>query len=198
MTDFDMDTNFEVDFTTTDTERFSDGIKDGVAQIGFNVCLRAVIKGGERKVSKRSGSPMILLGLAPLIGETVAELEELTSGRLKPHYLTLPFVNPKVEDHVAPNTVGFLENFVQAEVGQEELPDRRTHKKEYAKAVMRRGKDYWADPLELKDTVVYIVTNSEAEDTYEGKTSSWRGISRVTSYLPKGYTVATTAEEILS
>ena len=194
------DVNFDVDFTDTDTDRFSEKLGGGgtFKTVGFNTCMRAVIVGGEKVVAK-SGSPMINLDLIPLIGEA-GEEEMLESAKLGKERLVLPFANPGVEGHTAPGTFWRLENFVNAEVEEGTLPDRRTEKKEYTKAIMQRGKAYWTDPLELKDTVVYIVTNSEAEDSYEKdgetKVRSWRGIAKLSNRIPKGYVVATTEEEI--
>ncbi len=195
-----QDVNFEVDFNDAETERFANG---GNTPIAFNTCMRAIVKYGEKSIAG-TGSLCLSYELIPLVGDYDAgeELSELAGAKLNPERLYLPFTNPHHEGHSAPNTMWRLENFVLAEVDEDDVPNKKDDKLAYTQFLQRRGKAYWADPLELKDTIVYIVTNTEAQDTWTDKKTgqenirSWRGIGRVSHQVPKGLTVATTAEEI--
>jgi hypothetical protein len=186
----------EIDFNDADTERFAESVSTGkktFKQIGFAKVLRAVIKGAERVVTKK-GHVALKLSMQPLVGEA-DDLTPLQEGRLKDTWLTLPFTNPHVDGHEAPNTFGFLSTYADTIV--EDLPNARQDKRAYTDAVMQFGKAVWADPDVLREEVVTILTNTEEGDTYNGKTSSFRGIDKVVSPYSKKYTPLESAEDIL-
>lgn len=165
----------EISFTESDVARMS------VRRTLNEGWYRFIITDAKKKEAA-SGNLMLAVECAPLKDPEDANSKGTPTLR---HNVILPFPNPNIEDHVAPDTGGIVRSFVLAIEGVAGVIPRydketktflingdpvekevaATRNKEIDRAAMVAVQGYWKEPMQLNDCVFYAQVYQNGEFT---------------------------------